>query len=59
MTVSPYPLFFREHAAELNNAVPTKPLLFMKPPSTYISEGCAIEVFLAVFNKINLEKYYF
>ena len=35
---------FREHAAELNNPIPPKPLLFMKPPSCYIKEGQAVEV---------------
>lgn len=35
---------FRDHAAELGNAVPEKPLLFMKPPSSYILEGTPIKV---------------
>ncbi|XP_045624435.2 oxaloacetate tautomerase FAHD1, mitochondrial [Procambarus clarkii] len=30
---------YRDHCAELGNAVPTKPLLFMKPPSSYLEEG--------------------
>lgn len=34
---------YREHAAELGNAVPEKPLLFLKPPSAYIREGSAIK----------------
>jgi hypothetical protein len=37
-------LLFRDHAAELGNAVPTKPLLFMKPASAYITEGTDIRV---------------
>lgn len=35
---------YSEHAKELGNAVPTKPLLFMKPPATLISQGQKIEV---------------
>jgi 2-keto-4-pentenoate hydratase/2-oxohepta-3-ene-1,7-dioic acid hydratase in catechol pathway len=31
-----------EHAAELGNAVPKQPLLFLKPPSTVIGDGDAI-----------------
>merc|ERR1719209_1521183 len=30
---------YRDHCAELGNAVPTKPMLFMKPPSAYLEEG--------------------
>jgi 2-keto-4-pentenoate hydratase/2-oxohepta-3-ene-1,7-dioic acid hydratase in catechol pathway len=30
---------YREHAAELGNAVPDKPLLFLKPPSAVIGDG--------------------
>ena len=37
-------LYFREHAAELNNPVLTTPLLFMKPPSCYLPNGGTIEV---------------
>ena len=33
---------YREHAAELGNAVPPKPLLFFKPPSAVIADGAAI-----------------
>jgi len=35
---------YSEHAAELGNAVPTKPLLFMKPPSAFITAGQEIEI---------------
>ena len=35
---------YAEHAAELGNAVPSKPLLFMKPPSSYITAGENIEI---------------
>ena len=35
---------YAEHAAELGNAVPSKPLLFMKPPSSYITAGEKIEI---------------
>jgi 2-keto-4-pentenoate hydratase/2-oxohepta-3-ene-1,7-dioic acid hydratase in catechol pathway len=30
---------YREHAAELGNAVPTEPLLFFKPPSSLLAPG--------------------
>ena len=30
---------YREHAAELGNAVPERPLLFLKPPSAVIGDG--------------------
>ncbi|XP_066985136.1 oxaloacetate decarboxylase, mitochondrial-like isoform X1 [Macrobrachium rosenbergii] len=30
---------YRDHCAELGNQVPTKPLLFMKPPSSYLEVG--------------------
>lgn len=32
------------HAAELGNAVPERPLLFLKPPSSVIADGDAIEL---------------
>jgi hypothetical protein len=35
---------YQEHAAELGNAVPTKPMLFLKPTSSYILEGEAIKI---------------
>ena len=33
---------YREHAAELGNALPVSPLLFLKPPSAVIGDGEAI-----------------
>ncbi len=30
---------YRAHAAELGNAVPERPLLFLKPPSAVIGDG--------------------
>ncbi len=33
---------YREHAKELGNAVPTEPLLFLKPSSAIIASGAAI-----------------
>jgi len=33
---------YRAHAAELGNAVPERPLLFLKPPSAVIGDGDAI-----------------
>ncbi|KAG0241133.1 hypothetical protein BGW41_006239 [Actinomortierella wolfii] len=35
---------FSEHAKELGNAVPTSPFFFLKPTSSYITNGQAIEV---------------
>ena len=35
---------YREHAKELGNDVPKEPLLFLKPPSSVIHEGDAIEL---------------
>lgn len=35
---------YAEHAAELGNAVPSTPLLFLKPPSSFINSGEAIVV---------------
>lgn len=34
----------RSHAAELGNHVPKEPLLFLKPVSSYVEMGGAIEV---------------
>lgn len=33
---------YRDHAAELGNTVPAKPLLFFKPPTAVIGDGVAI-----------------
>ena len=33
---------YREHAAELGNAVPTEPLIFLKPPSSLLAPGGSI-----------------
>jgi len=35
---------YSEHAAELGNTIPEKPLLFLKPPSAYVIEGNPIKV---------------
>ncbi len=35
---------YREHAAELGNAMPDEPLLFLKAPSALIGPGAAIEL---------------
>jgi len=35
---------YRDHAAELGNAVPETPLLFLKPASSYILEGTDIRI---------------
>jgi acylpyruvate hydrolase len=39
---------YAKHAQELNNAVPSSPILFLKPTSSYIAEGRAIEIPSAV-----------
>jgi len=36
--------FVREHAAELGNPVPKSPLIFFKPPSSYLEGGGKIKV---------------
>ncbi|OCT64434.1 acylpyruvase FAHD1, mitochondrial isoform X2 [Xenopus laevis] len=33
---------YAEHAKELKNAVPTEPVLFLKPPSAYVREGSPV-----------------
>jgi 2-keto-4-pentenoate hydratase/2-oxohepta-3-ene-1,7-dioic acid hydratase in catechol pathway len=35
---------YREHAKEMGNEVPAEPLLFLKPPSSVIPAGAAIEL---------------
>ena len=45
---------YREHAKELGNAVPTEPLLFLKPSSSIIANGEAI-VSPAMSNKVEHE----
>ncbi|WFD31382.1 acylpyruvate hydrolase [Malassezia sp. CBS 17886] len=35
---------FADHAKELNNAVPTSPFFFLKPTSSYIGNGAAVEI---------------
>jgi len=35
---------YREHANELGNEVPAEPLLFLKPPSSLIGPGAAVEL---------------
>jgi len=35
---------YSEHAAELGNAVPGKPILFLKPTTAYVTEGQAIKI---------------
>ncbi|XP_064601679.1 acylpyruvase FAHD1, mitochondrial-like [Liolophura sinensis] len=35
---------YSEHAAELGNAIPSTPILFLKPPSAYITQGQAIKI---------------
>lgn len=35
---------YREHAAELGNPVPTEPFVFLKPPTSFITEGMPIKL---------------
>lgn len=35
---------YAEHATELKNAIPTEPVLFLKPPSAYVKEGAPVLV---------------
>jgi 2-keto-4-pentenoate hydratase/2-oxohepta-3-ene-1,7-dioic acid hydratase in catechol pathway len=35
---------YREHASELGNEVPKEPLIFLKPPSSVIGPGAAIQI---------------
>ncbi|KAF8929008.1 hypothetical protein BGZ47_001322 [Haplosporangium gracile] len=35
---------YSEHAKELGNAVPTEPFFFLKPTSSYITDGHSIEI---------------
>ncbi|KAF9125591.1 hypothetical protein BGX30_000394 [Mortierella sp. GBA39] len=35
---------YSEHAKELGNAVPTEPFFFLKPTSSYITDGQSIEI---------------
>ena len=37
-------LFDREHAVELGNPIPKNPLIFLKPPSSYLKQGGKIKV---------------
>ncbi|UJR15911.1 hypothetical protein I4U23_002832 [Adineta vaga] len=35
---------YSEHASELGNAVPSKPIIFMKPPSAFVTEPNDIQI---------------
>jgi len=35
---------YSEHASELGNVVPTKPMIFMKPPSAFITENQELKI---------------
>lgn len=41
---------YADHAKELKNAIPTEPVLFLKPPSAYVREGSPILVPLYTSN---------
>jgi 2-keto-4-pentenoate hydratase/2-oxohepta-3-ene-1,7-dioic acid hydratase in catechol pathway len=45
---------YREHAKELGNEVPKEPLIFLKPPSSVVSEGEPI-VLPGVSNRVEFE----
>lgn len=38
------PLLFSGHAKELNNPIPKSPLLFLKPPSSIITQGQTVKL---------------
>ena len=33
---------FKDHALELNNPIPKEPLIFLKPSSSYVTEGTSL-----------------
>ena len=35
---------YSEHAKELNNAVPKEPIIFLKPTTSYVASGGAVEI---------------
>ena len=45
---------YADHAKELGNAVPTEPLIFLKPPSSLIADGDSI-VYPAISQNVNFE----
>lgn len=45
---------YREHASELGNAVPSEPLIFLKPPSSIIGPGEDI-VYPAISTRVDYE----
>lgn len=45
---------YREHANELGNAVPSEPLIFLKPPSSLIGHGDCI-VYPAISQRVDYE----
>lgn len=44
LTIFIHGVLSREHAAELGNPVPKTPLIFLKPPSSYLQQGGKIKV---------------
>src|ERR1700755_3018257 len=45
---------YRDHAAELGNDVPAEPLLFLKPPSSLLAPGAAVQM-TALSKRIDFE----
>ncbi|ODM87587.1 hypothetical protein Ocin01_19095 [Orchesella cincta] len=48
---------YRDHAAELGSAIPEVPLLFMKPATSYITEGTPIMAAVPSIMRLNWECY--
>jgi 2-keto-4-pentenoate hydratase/2-oxohepta-3-ene-1,7-dioic acid hydratase in catechol pathway len=46
---------YREHAKELNHAIPTEPLIFLKPPSAVLAPGDAILRPVALSQRVDHE----
>jgi 2-keto-4-pentenoate hydratase/2-oxohepta-3-ene-1,7-dioic acid hydratase in catechol pathway len=51
--VSCHALYFRALAAEQNNPIPKSPIVFLKPTTSYIEEGEAIQVHYCIYMPIH------
>lgn len=47
--------YYRDHAIELKNPVPTEPFVFLKPTTSYITEGQHIKVSDLVMKPMKLK----
>jgi 2-keto-4-pentenoate hydratase/2-oxohepta-3-ene-1,7-dioic acid hydratase in catechol pathway len=50
-------LYFRNVAKELGAEIPGKPLVFLKPTTTYITEGQEIRVRILPFQSFDFERH--